>query len=795
MNYFGADSPSDAILAQVLRSSREGFWYIDTAGKTLDVNQAMCDILGQPREDILGRSIFDFVDDANTQICQRELKARRSGRHGTYEVALRRPDGSNVPCLNNATPVYDDAGQHVASIGLFTDISEIKRVQRELEHARDELDQRVRERTAELEQANEALQRQIAERQLAERAVSDSEGRYQQIAEMSPDGMFVHVDEKIVFANGSLARILGYDSPADLIGKTGIDLVAPAYRAEIMQRRAQALSGKNLAIRTADFLRADGSTVAVERTGARVSWEGKTAFLILIRDVTERKQIEDDLKASRDQLHLITDNLPVWIAYTDAEQRYQFANKTCRDWNAVTAEQIIGVRVPDLLGDDYTRIKPHIEATLAGEHTSYVETITYPDGVARTVRVTYVPHFGAGGRVDGYFSLIEDISELRMAGEAKRESEEKFRGIFEDAAFGIGLIGRDARYLEVNDAFAEIYGYEREEMIGASLDQLTAPEDIETTRTVFGSMVSGEREIVRREKTYLRKNGEPFQAQLVSKAVHDSNGAFKFAITLIEDITQRKQDEQTLLAAKEEAELASRAKSEFLANMSHELRTPLNSIIGFSDLLTDPSLYAPDNTESPEHAAHIYQSGEHLLALINDILDLSKIEAGTAELHEEDIDLTATIESCLNMVGERAKNGGVELCVETGDAALPRLRADKTRIKQVLINLLSNAVKFTEAGGTVTVRARHDPAHGFTLQVTDTGIGIAEQDIPRALARFQQLESALDRKYEGTGLGLPLAKSLVEQHGGTLELESELGAGTTVTVCLPPDRTVATEAP
>ena len=377
-----------------------------------------------------------------------------------------------------------------------------------------------------------------------------------------------------------------------------------------------------------------------------------------------------------------------------------------------------------------------------------------------------------------------EVREVDIIGDAK------FRGIFEEAAFGIGIADRDGKYIDVNAALATLFGFERQELIGVPFAALTAPETLDRDLAQFEDLVSGKNPAVRLEKTYLRKNGERFEAQLVSKAVCDRNGEFKFTIALIEDITQRKRDEQTILTAKAEAELASRAKSEFLANMSHELRTPLNSIIGFSDLLTDRSLYVSGDSTSAEYAGHIYDSGEHLLALINDILDISKIEAGASILREEEIDIAAVIERCHIMVGDRAAKKDVGLNVDFDDTPLPLLRADKTRIKQVMLNLLSNAVKFTEPGGTVTTKVRHNFDTGFVLQVIDTGIGMAPEDIPMALARFHQVDSALSRKYEGTGLGLPLSKALIEQHGGSLDLQSQLGVGTTATVRLPIDRVV-----
>ena len=244
-----------------------------------------------------------------------------------------------------------------------------------------------------------------------------------------------------------------------------------------------------------------------------------------------------------------------------------------------------------------------------------------------------------------------------------------------------------------------------------------------------------------------------------------------------------------LVIARDQAELANRTKSEFLANMSHELRTPLNAILGFSELMGNATLGPLGNPKYVEYTKDINDSGRHLLALINDILDLSKIEAGKLELDEEDIDVARAIRSCMVLVKERARNGGVKLLTDLPDG-LPALHADERKLKQILVNLLSNAVKFTPAGGSVTVKAWFRPDSGFVIQVADTGVGIALDDIPKALTPFGQVDSRLDRKYEGTGLGLPLTKSLIEKHSGSLDLQSEVGAGTTVTVRFPPERMV-----
>ena len=258
-------------------------------------------------------------------------------------------------------------------------------------------------------------------------------------------------------------------------------------------------------------------------------------------------------------------------------------------------------------------------------------------------------------------------------------------------------------------------------------------------------------------------------------------------------IAERKRTEEALLTAKQQAELANRAKSEFLANMSHELRTPLNAIIGFSDIIQGETFGPVGSPKYLEYVKDINSSGEHLLEVINDILDLSKVEAGKAELQEENVDVSRVLRACITMVKERAEAGGVTLACNT-ESDLPELYADERKLKQILVNFLSNAVKFTPSGGKVIMRAWSRPGDGYVFQVADTGIGIALENIPKALAPFSQIDSGLNRKYDGTGLGLPLTKALTELHGGSLDLQSEVGVGTTVTARFPAERIVAEAA-
>jgi signal transduction histidine kinase len=259
------------------------------------------------------------------------------------------------------------------------------------------------------------------------------------------------------------------------------------------------------------------------------------------------------------------------------------------------------------------------------------------------------------------------------------------------------------------------------------------------------------------------------------------------SLATYDDVTGSYSAERQLRIAKEEAELASRAKSDFLANVSHELRTPLNAIIGFSEIIKDQLFGPMGNQRYSEYAIDIHDSGTHLLSLINDILDLSKIEAGKFELHEEPIDLEAASKSCFRIMRDRAEEAGVVL-QHRFPGQLPRIKADPRAVKQILLNLLSNAVKFTAAGGRVLVYANINQEGALVLHVEDTGIGIAEADIAKAMAPFGQVDSSLSRKYEGTGLGLPLTRHLVDLHEGELTLQSSMGQGTQVSVLFPRHR-------
>ena len=291
------------------------------------------------------------------------------------------------------------------------------------------------------------------------------------------------------------------------------------------------------------------------------------------------------------------------------------------------------------------------------------------------------------------------------------------------------------------------------------------------------------------ELRIIRSDGEIRYVHVTGVVRLKPNGDVDSVFGTFHDITERKRAAEALSEAKGLAEFANRAKTEFLANMSHELRTPLTIINGGAQILTTEMFGPIDNPKYLEYAENIKDAGIHLLELVSDLLDVSRIEMDRLELDEENLDVDAIISSCHALIKGRVYEEGLEFDLDIQEG-LPGLRGDRRRIQQIVLNLVSNAVKFTPEGGTVALKAGIGEDGQVMISVTDTGIGIAAETLPKVLEPFAQVENVMTRSHEGAGIGLPLSKRLVELHGGTLELESELGVGTTATVRFPPGRVI-----
>ena len=366
-----------------------------------------------------------------------------------------------------------------------------------------------------------------------------------------------------------------------------------------------------------------------------------------------------------------------------------------------------------------------------------------------------------------------------------RESEERYRTIV-TATPELVLIGRNGLVDYINGAGAAMLGVESADFILAHpvVDLLGADTAASDRERVIAALAAGG-PLARCEVWLSRSEGKVFRAELTGVPLPSQAG--RMVLLMARDISDHYRIETSLRDAKEQAELANRTKSQFLANMSHELRTPLNAIIGFSEIIADDS-FGPDGLPMyTEYARDIRDSGRHLLTVINDILDYSRIDSGKTELADDINDIGDVISASIRVVINRAESAGVQVRQSVHEG-LPPVVADTLKLKQILLNILSNAVKFTESGGSVVVSAGLAEDGGVDISVEDTGIGMSEDEVVLAFQPFSQVESALNRKYEGTGLGLPITKTLTELHGGRLAIKSAPGVGTVVTIHLPASR-------
>lgn len=373
---------------------------------------------------------------------------------------------------------------------------------------------------------------------------------------------------------------------------------------------------------------------------------------------------------------------------------------------------------------------------------------------------------------------------------AHHKSERQLAQVLNSVVDGIITIDAHGNVLMFNPAAENIFGYTSDEVVGNNISMLMPPKDAaDHDESLDRYEKTGKANIIGfgREVFGLHKDGTIFPIDLAINQV-EIDGKKMFT-GVVRDITERKKAESALIEAKDAAERANRVKSEFMANMSHELRTPLNAIIGFSEVARTEMFGPMGNDKYIEYSGDIQDSAQHLLDLINDILDMARIEANKIELHEETFDVSDIVKTPMHLVDA----GKVRLCSNI-PTTLPLLRADKRRVKQILLNLLSNAVKFTPESGEVRVEARVLDGGGIEISVYDTGIGMTKDQIVRALRPFEQIDTGLNRKYEGTGLGLPLAERLSRLNGAKLEIESEEGRGTCARVCFEADRTVERNA-
>ncbi|WP_419901425.1 PAS domain-containing sensor histidine kinase [Kiloniella sp.] len=389
--------------------------------------------------------------------------------------------------------------------------------------------------------------------------------------------------------------------------------------------------------------------------------------------------------------------------------------------------------------------------------------------------------------------LVRDISTRMSIRRELKSSQQLMSRIVEGVGDAIVATDKEGQLTLFNKGAETIFGYSADEAIGKNLSILI-PDDLNHTHqehllnfqgTEFPTRNMGMRGSI----SGLRKNGTAFPAEATIMRINDDEDLIFAAV--VRDVSESILVQNELEEAKEMAEIANQMKSSFLANMSHELRTPLNAIIGFSEFITEEHLGRLEHVKYREYIGDILNSGRHLLTIVNDILDLSRVEAGEIRLNETVVCIRQSIVSAYRFVTRQAKAKNISLNVDI-DENLPYLFADERILKQVVINLATNAVKFTPEGGSIKASVKYLGDNGrIAIVISDTGIGIAPEDLDRVIKPFEQSESSYTKTIEGTGLGLSLAQSLMELHGGELSIESELGTGTSVHLTFPAERVLS----
>lgn len=471
---------------------------------------------------------------------------------------------------------------------------------------------------------------------------------------------------------------------------------------------------------------------------------------------------------------------PTATCITDEDGRFVFVNRAyCR---------LYGWSEAELLGQEFTIVvPPAFHEPARAMHRAFIEHGDEPvmewrvirkdgrgiDILAQASRIAPAP--GRWWKV----TAVTDITHQKL-------EERRFRTLLVDAVpVMLWYMDRDRVFHSANDAYCRFHGRPREEVIGRRFEDVVPEIYWPRVLPMLDRAFAGEdvRYVV---DGVALPDGKRGAMDIAYTAHHGADGGIIGLFGTIRDVTRMKETEAALARARDEAERANRAKSDFLARMSHELRTPLNAILGFAEVIGGEIMGPVGTACYRDYARDIHASGEHLLELINDILDLSKIEAGKLDLSREWVRPYPLLEACIPFVASRAAKAGTALRFQASELLRP-VFADRRALKQVVINLLGNAVKFTPAGGTVTLSAVEDE-NALLITIADTGCGMDEEEVAVALAPFGQVGG---HGPEGTGLGLPITKALVELHGGTLGVASRKGEGTAITVSLPAGRAPA----
>lgn len=730
---------SEKWLSTTLGSIGDAVIATDMNGAVTFMNSVAQSLTGWRLEEARGKSmdlVFDIVNKETRRPVENPVK--RVFREGKVvgladHTMLISKSGKEFEIEDSAAPIVTNTGEGLGVVLVFRDITE-------LNQTREELDRYF---TLSLDLL----------------CIAGADGYFKRL-------------------NPAWEKVLGY-STDELLARPYLDFIHPADREATIQEAEKLGKGLNTISFENRYRCKDGSYRWLLWNAT--PFPQKQLIYAMARDVTELKRAEQALRLSEERNRLLFESNPhpVWVYDLETYEIIDVNEAAIRNYG-YSREEFLNLTIKDMRPAEDV---PAVLESVAKSGTVLDENRIWRhrrnDGSLLDVEVTSHPLVYAGR--NARLVVSTDITKRKQAEEGLRQSEERFRLLVSGVKdYAIFMLDPDGRVASWNAGAERFKGYQAQEIIGQPSSRFYTPEDIAEDKPGRGLRIAAAEGRAEDEGWRVRKDGSRFWANVVLTALRDPQGNLVGFSKITRDITERKQTQEALLKAKDEAERSNKFKDQFLSTMSHELRTPLNAVLGFSDLLTEER-YGPLNDRQRRYVTHIHTGGKHLLRLINDILDLSKIEAGRLQLAIESVPVEASIAEVIDTLRPLADKKSQSLVVNTSPDL--GVRADTTRFKQILMNLLGNAIKFTPEGGKIELTA-HQLGEVVRVEVHDSGPGIPVEEQQRIFEAFHRLRQS-EKGAEGTGLGLAITRRLVELHGGHLDLESQPGLGSCFYFTLP----------